>query len=91
MNALGVAKVSIRGKIIPVLYLLPFWYRLTQVVLEKRPLIGSSSNSSSSIPRVNYPLREDCIVVAEGRRVTAGAEFASKGRRGKLDAGQDTS
>ena len=24
---------------------LPFWYRLTQVVLEKRPLYGSSSNS----------------------------------------------
>jgi len=25
---------------------LPFWYRLTQVVLEKRPLNGSSSSSS---------------------------------------------
>ena len=27
---------------------LPFWYRLTQVVLEKRPLNGCSSSSSSS-------------------------------------------
>ena len=26
---------------------LPFWYRLTQVVMEKRPLNGSSSSSSS--------------------------------------------
>jgi len=25
---------------------LPFWYRLTQVVLEKRPLDGCSSSSS---------------------------------------------
>ena len=28
---------------------LPFWYRLTQVVLEKRPLNGSSSSSSSNV------------------------------------------
>ena len=28
---------------------LPFWYRLTQVVLEKRPLNGCGSTSSSSI------------------------------------------
>ena len=27
---------------------LPFWYRFTQVVLEKRPLNGCSSSSSSS-------------------------------------------
>ena len=27
---------------------LPFWYRLTQVVLEKRPLNGCNSSSSSS-------------------------------------------
>ena len=27
---------------------LPFWYQLTQVVLEKRPLNGCSSSSSSS-------------------------------------------
>jgi len=26
---------------------LPFWYRLTQIVLEKRPLNGCSSSSSS--------------------------------------------
>ena len=30
---------------------LPFWYRLTQVVLEKRPLNGCSSSSSSSRSR----------------------------------------
>jgi len=34
---------------------LPFWYRLTQVVLEKRPLNGCSSSSSSSIA-LNAPL-----------------------------------
>ena len=28
---------------------LPFWYRLTQAVLEKRPLNGCSSSSSSSL------------------------------------------
>jgi len=27
---------------------LPFWYRLTQVVLEKRPLNGRRSSSGSS-------------------------------------------
>jgi len=27
---------------------LPFWYRLAQVVLEKRPLNGCSSSSSGS-------------------------------------------
>ena len=29
--------------------LLPFWYRLTQAVLEKRPLNGCSSSSPGSI------------------------------------------
>jgi len=29
--------------------LLPFWYRLTQVVLEKRPLNSSSSSSISHV------------------------------------------
>ena len=33
-----------------------FWYRLTQIVLEKRPLNGCSSSISSSIP-ITY-LRE---------------------------------
>ena len=33
---------------------LPFWYRLTQVVLEKRPLNGCSSSSSSSTHVARY-------------------------------------
>ena len=28
---------------------LPFWYRLTQVVLERRPLNGCSSSSTSTV------------------------------------------
>ena len=39
-NSLSLAPVKSR-------LFLPFWYRLTQVVLEKRPLNGSSSSSSS--------------------------------------------
>jgi len=36
---------------------LPFWCRITQVVLEKRPLNGcSSSSSSSSSNLLNKPL-----------------------------------
>jgi len=35
---------------------LPFWYRLTQVVLEKKPLNGSSSSSSSSAIRYVFPV-----------------------------------
>ena len=30
-------------------FVLPFWYRLTQVVLEKRPLNRCSSSGSSSL------------------------------------------
>ena len=36
---------------------LPFWYRLTQVVLEKRPLNGSSSNWFSIIWITRYLTR----------------------------------
>ena len=35
---------------------LPFWYHVTQVVLEKRPLNGHSSSSSSLIKQ-NRPLK----------------------------------
>jgi len=35
---------------------LPFWYRLTQVVLEKRLLNGCSSSSSSSIAALTVRL-----------------------------------
>jgi len=34
---------------------LPFWYRLTQVVLEKRPLSECSSSSSSSSSSQSTP------------------------------------
>ena len=38
---------------------LPFWYRLTQVVLEKRPLSGCSSTSnSSSSSIVTFPFAQ---------------------------------
>jgi len=32
----------------------PFWYRLTQVVLEERPLNGCSSSDSSSSSSSNH-------------------------------------
>ena len=34
---------------------LPFWYRLTQVVLEKRPLNGCSSVTETYCARCSYP------------------------------------
>ena len=37
-------------------HLNPFWYRLTQVVLEKRPLNGCSSNLGDNTHTFNGPL-----------------------------------
>jgi len=45
---------------------LPFWYRLTHVVLEKRPLNGCSSSSSSSTV---------CLPFSQVRSGDSSAEF----------------
>ena len=42
---------------------LPFWYRLTQVVLEKRPLNGSSSSSSSNRIYISYNVPFNFILI----------------------------
>ena len=44
---------------------LPFWYKLTQVVLEKRPLNGCASGSSSSNHHVQNILWHNAIMYCE--------------------------
>ena len=44
---------------------LPFWYRLTQVVLEKRPLNGSSSSSWYSDQTGSEELRSKAKLLGE--------------------------
>ena len=62
---------------------LPFWYRLTQVVLEKRPINGCSSSSSSIVVhhclwrRVHWPITGCSIQCIAAARAAAGVRMVS--------------
>jgi len=59
----------------------PFWYQLTPVVLEKRPLNGCSSSSCLGLP--GEPVPEEFILTCDRHlimlaSITSGSDFSRK-------------